>query len=103
MQSRNHLAGHCTPRQVERSWIFVEGCWVALQRNNKVLAIHIGSVDKFEPVPRCGEMDHAEEAACQLIVSGGDGAVDIELAEHAFDVVALLVERPVIVDFHAAV
>lgn len=48
-------------------------------------------------------MDHAEEAACQLIVSGGDGAVDLELAEHAFDVVALLVERPVIVDFHAAV
>lgn len=63
----------------------------------------LGGVDKFKPVSGCGEMDHAEEAAGQLIVSGRDGAVDFELSEHAFDAIALLVERPVIVDFHAAV
>lgn len=60
-------------------------------------------MDKFEPVSGCGEMDHAEEAVGQLIISGRDGAVDFELAEHAFDAIALLVERPVIVDLHSAV
>lgn len=63
----------------------------------------LGGVDKFEPVSCCGEVDHAEEAAGQLIVAGRNCTVDLELAEHAFDAVALLVERPVIVDFHAAV
>lgn len=47
-------------------------------------------------------MDHAEEAVVQLVVVGGDGTVDLE-AEHALDAVTLLVERPVILDFHAAV
>lgn len=63
----------------------------------------LGGVDKFEPVSCCGEMDHAEEAVGQLIVSGRDSAVDLEMAEHAFDAIALLVERLVIVDFYAAV
>ena len=48
-------------------------------------------MDKFEPVSGGGEMDHAEEAVGQLIVSGGDGAVNLEVAEHALDAVALLV------------
>jgi hypothetical protein len=48
-------------------------------------------------------MDHAEEAVCQLVVSGGDGAVDLEMAEHALDAITLLVERPIIFDLHAAV
>ena len=60
-------------------------------------------MDKFEPVSGSGEVDHAEEATGQLIVSGCDGAVNLELAEHAFDAIALLVERPVIVDFRTAV
>lgn len=48
-------------------------------------------------------MDHSEEAIGQLIVAGCDGAVDLELPEHALDAVALLVERPIMLDFHAAV
>src|SRR3546814_2725054 len=41
----------------------------------------LGVVDKFEPASGCGEMDHAEEAVCKLVVAGGDGAVDIDLSE----------------------
>lgn len=63
----------------------------------------LGGVDKFEPVSCRGEMDHSEEAVGQLIVAGGDGAVDLELPKHALDAVALLVERPIMLDFHAAV
>jgi len=48
-------------------------------------------------------MDHSEEAIGQLVVSGGDGAVDLEMAEHALDAVTLLVERPIMLDLHAAV
>ena len=48
-------------------------------------------------------MDHSEETVGELIVSGGDGAIDLEMTEHAFDAVALSVERPVIIDYHAAV
>ena len=48
-------------------------------------------------------MDHAEEAVGQLVVSGGDGAVDLKVAEHAFDAIALFVERAIILDLHAAV
>lgn len=63
----------------------------------------LGGVDKFEPVSGGGEMDHSEKAVGQLIVSGGDGAVDLELPEHALDAIALLVERPIMLDFHAPV
>ena len=48
-------------------------------------------------------MDHAEEAVGQLIVSGGDGAVDFEMAQHALDAVALVVERSIMLDLDAAV
>nr|WP_242415185.1 hypothetical protein [Sphingomonas panni] len=58
----------------------------------------LGGVDKFEPVSCGGEVDHAEEAAGQLVVTCGDGAVDLEVAEHALDAVSLLVERPVMLD-----
>lgn len=63
----------------------------------------LGGVDKFEPVSGAGEMDHSEEAVGQLVIAGGDGAVDFEMAEHAFDAIALLVERPVMLDLHASV
>lgn len=63
----------------------------------------LGDVDKFEPVPGGGEVYHAEEAVGQLIIARGDGAVDLEVAEHALDAVALLVERPVMLNLHAAV
>ena len=65
--------------------------------------VSLGGVDKFEPVSGGGEVDHAEEAAGELVVAGGDGAVDLEVAEHALDAVALLVERSVMLDPHPAV
>lgn len=63
----------------------------------------LGCVRKLEPVSGGREMDHSEEAVGQLIVSGGDGAVDLELPVHALDAIALLVERPIMFAFHAAV
>jgi uncharacterized protein GlcG (DUF336 family) len=63
----------------------------------------LGGVDKFEPVSGGGKMDHANEAVGQLIVSGGDGAIDLQVSEHALDTVALLVEDSVILNLHAAV
>ena len=47
--------------------------------------------------------DHPEEAVGQLVVAGGDRAVDLEVAERAFDAIALLAERPVMLDFRASV
>ena len=63
----------------------------------------LGGVDKFEPVSGGGDMDHAEEAFGELVVSGGDGAVDFQTAKVAFDVIAFTVERPVMFDFDPAV
>ncbi len=60
-------------------------------------------VDKFEPVSGSGETDHAEEAVGELVVSGGDGAVNLEMAEHALDAIAPLVEHPIMLDLHTAV
>jgi len=60
-------------------------------------------VDKFEPVSGGGDMDHAEEAVGELVVAGGDGAVDFEMTEHALDAVLLLVERAVMFDLHPAI
>ena len=63
----------------------------------------LGGVDKFEPVSGGGDMDHAEEAVGELVVAGGDGAVDFEMTEHALDAVLLLVERAVMFDLHPAI
>jgi uncharacterized protein GlcG (DUF336 family) len=63
----------------------------------------LGGVDKFEPVFGGGDVDHAEEALGGLVISGCDGAVDFEAAEEAFDMVALFVERAVMVDLHPSV
>lgn len=48
-------------------------------------------------------MDHAEEAFGELVVAGRDGAVDFQAAEETLDVIAFLVERPVMFDLDAAV
>lgn len=48
-------------------------------------------------------MDHSQEAVGQLIVSGGDGAIDLEIAEHTIDAIALLVERPIMLDSYVTV
>lgn len=65
--------------------------------------VGLGGVDKFEGVSSGSEMDHAKETIGQLVVAGCDDAIDFEVAEHALDAVALLVERPVMFDLHAAV
>lgn len=62
----------------------------------------LGRVDKFEPVSGGGDMNHAEEAVGKLVVAGGDGGVNLEVAKHALDAVALLVERLIMLDLHAA-
>ncbi len=48
-------------------------------------------------------MNHSEEAVGQLVEAGSDGAIDLEMAEHALDAVALLVERSVMFDLQATV
>ena len=63
----------------------------------------LGGVDKFEPVSGCSDMDHTEEVFGELVVSGGDGAVDFQATEEAFDVIAFLVERPVVLDLDPSV
>ena len=40
-------------------------------------------MDKFEPVSGSCYVNHAEEAVGKLIVAGGDGAVDLQVAEQA--------------------
>lgn len=71
-------------------------------RQGTTVISELGGVDKFEPVSGGGEMDHAE-ATGQLVVTGDDGAVDLEVAGYVPDAVALLVERPVMLDLHPAV
>ncbi|NIJ29397.1 hypothetical protein FHT00_001330 [Sphingomonas insulae] len=60
-------------------------------------------MDEFEPVSGGGEMGHAEEAAGELVVAGDDGAIDLEVAEHPLDAVALLGECPLVINFHPSV
>jgi hypothetical protein len=48
-------------------------------------------------------VDHGEEAFGELVVSCSDGAVDFQAAKEPFDLVALLVERTVVIDPDAAV
>ncbi len=60
-------------------------------------------MDKFEPVFDGGEMEHSEEALGELVVSRGDGTVDFEMTDHAFDAVALPVEAFVPADRGLAV
>jgi hypothetical protein len=60
-------------------------------------------VNKFEPVSGGGDMDHAEEAFGELIVAGGDGAVDFQASEEAFDLVSFPVENAVMLDLDPAV
>lgn len=43
-------------------------------------------------------MEHAEEAVGEIFIAVGDSAVNLEVAEHAFDTVALPVEAPVPAD-----
>jgi hypothetical protein len=60
-------------------------------------------VDKFEPVSCGGDVNHTEEAFGELVIAGGDGTIDFQTPEEAFDVVPFPVERPVMFDFYPAV
>nr|WP_206365577.1 hypothetical protein [Sphingomonas sp. AAP5] len=47
--------------------------------------------------------NHAEEAFGELVVASGDGGVDFEAAEEAFDMIAFLIERPAVFDLDPAI
>lgn len=44
-----------------------------------------GGVDAFEPVSCGSNMNHADEAPGELVVSSSYGAVDFQSAKHPFD------------------
>lgn len=56
-----------------------------------------------QPQPHGGELDHREEVAGELVVTGGDAAEVLQLGEEALDEVALAVEPLAKADFPAAV
>lgn len=66
-------------------------------------ALSLGGVDEFEPISGGCYVDHAHEAVGELIVSGGNCAVDFQPAEHALDAITLLVEHPVMFNLHPTV
>lgn len=59
---------------------------------------HLGRVDKFDRVTRGGNVEHAKEAVGELVISCGDGAVDLEGSDHPLDAMALAIEPLAVVD-----
>lgn len=57
----------------------------------------------FEPVSGGRDLEHADETGRWLVVSDSDGAVEFQATEHALNAVAVLIERPVMLDLYAAV
>ena len=45
-------------------------------------------VDEFEQVSGSNYLEHAEEAFGELVVLGGDRAIDLKMAKHALDTIA---------------
>jgi len=45
----------------------------------------LGGVDEFEPLSCGSNMNHADEALGELVVSSSNGAVDFQSAKHPFD------------------
>ncbi len=54
----------------------------------------LSGVDKLEPVSGGGDLDHAEKAFGELIISRGDGAIDFQATEEAFDEIACICSPP---------
>lgn len=52
----------------------------------------LGGVDEFEQVAGGSDLDHAEEAFSELVVSGSDRAIGLEMNKTFADTIALLVE-----------
>src|SRR5262245_797029 len=48
-------------------------------------------------------MEGVEEGSGEFVVAGGDGAADLEVADHALDAVALVIDAPVPADGRLAV
>src|ERR1700692_3366775 len=48
-------------------------------------------------------MQSIEEGSRELVVSGGDCAIDFEMSDHALDAVSLAVDAPVPADFGYAI
>ena len=63
----------------------------------------LGSVDKFDPISSWSQEEHAEECLGELVVSGSDGTVDLEVPEDALDAIALAVEAFTVSDRHLAI
>lgn len=59
----------------------------------------VGGVDEFEPVSGGSDVNQVHVAGGELIISRGDGAVDLQVVEHALDMVSLLIDHPVMFDF----
>ena len=55
-------------------------------------------MDKFDPITDGGEMEHPEEALGQFVIACGDGTINLQVAEHAFDPVSQPVEALVPAD-----
>jgi hypothetical protein len=55
-------------------------------------------VDEFEQVAGDSDLDHAEEAFGELVVSSGDRAINLKMTKHALDTIALLVQGAVMDD-----
>jgi hypothetical protein len=51
-------------------------------------------VDKFEQLADGCDPDHAETTLGELIVAGGDGAVDLTMTEHVLDAVDMVLDLP---------
>ncbi len=102
LDAASHSVDYCLT-VLSRGYVHGDGSYTLPFNNAERLVTVLGGVDKFEPVSGAGDMYHAEEAFGELIISGGDGAVDFQAAEESFDVVSLPVERPVMLDLDAAV
>ena len=60
-------------------------------------------MDKPDPDTTAFEQDKAQEAACGLVVSGGDAALFLEMANEAFDACTLRIEHSLTGVLHFAV
>ncbi|MEN3145552.1 peptidase dimerization domain-containing protein [Ochrobactrum sp. WV_118_8] len=56
-----------------------------LAKINAMTPEDLGGVDEFEPVSCGSNMNHADEALGELVVSSSNGAVDFQSAKHPFD------------------
>ena len=58
----------------------------------------LGSVDKFDPVSGCCEVQHAQKGFSELVIAGCDGAVDLEVADNPFDPVSLAIKSLIVAE-----